>query len=257
LLNNRQQSGRRRGRGGQRQQGNSGRPEQGNRIDNRARGNAPQLLEKYKSLARDAQQAGDRVMTEYYLQFADHYFRVVAEQRARYEEQRRQRDDWRDDEDEGGEGEDRAYASDNDDDGEGDEEPRRQAQNRNNNRDRSYRPRDDDRGARMRDDERAPRAREDDRSQRPRDEERPQRSRDDDRGNRRPREDRYRRDEQDAPSTIDVAVLPPAFGSDGPMTAIPDLPMGDEGPSATQDEAPPAPRRRGRPKREAVSDEAA
>ena len=91
LINNRQQSGRRRGRGGQRQNGSGGggggrSPEMGNRIDSRARGNAPQLLEKYKTLARDAQQAGDRVLAEYYLQFADHYFRVLAESRARYEE---------------------------------------------------------------------------------------------------------------------------------------------------------------------------
>jgi hypothetical protein len=87
LINNRQQSGRRRGRGGQNgQRPQNGRPELGNRIDNRARGNAPQLLEKYKTLARDAQQAGDRVLAEYYFQFADHYFRVLAESRARYEE---------------------------------------------------------------------------------------------------------------------------------------------------------------------------
>ena len=58
----------------------------GNRIDSRARGNAAQLLEKYKTLARDAQQAGDRVLAEYYLQFADHYFRVLAESRARFDE---------------------------------------------------------------------------------------------------------------------------------------------------------------------------
>ncbi len=87
LINNRQQTGRRRGRGGQNgQRPQSGRPEMGNRIDNRARGNAPQLLEKYKTLARDAQQSGDRVLAEYYFQFADHYFRVLAESRARYEE---------------------------------------------------------------------------------------------------------------------------------------------------------------------------
>ena len=87
MINNRQQSGRRRGRGGQNgQRPQNGRPELGNRIDNRARGNAPQLLEKYKTLARDAQQAGDRVLAEYYFQFADHYFRVLAESRARFEE---------------------------------------------------------------------------------------------------------------------------------------------------------------------------
>jgi hypothetical protein len=33
---------------------------------------------------------GDRVNTEYYLQFADHYFRVLAETRSRFEENRRQ-----------------------------------------------------------------------------------------------------------------------------------------------------------------------
>jgi len=98
LINNRQ-GGRRRGRGGQRPQGNPGRPDQGNRIDNRARGNAQQLHEKYKNLARDAQMAGDRVNTEYYLQFADHYFRVLNENRARFEDQRRPRDDAQNDED--------------------------------------------------------------------------------------------------------------------------------------------------------------
>ena len=66
-------------------------PAAGNRQDNRQRGNAAQLLEKYKGLARDAQMQGDRVQTEYYLQFADHYYRILNENRARFEEQRRQR----------------------------------------------------------------------------------------------------------------------------------------------------------------------
>lgn len=86
---NQRQGGRRRGRGGQRGQNLGGQP--GNRQDNRQRGNAAQLLEKYKNLARDAQLAGDRVQTEYYLQYADHYFRVLSENRARFEDQRRQR----------------------------------------------------------------------------------------------------------------------------------------------------------------------
>lgn len=92
MINNRQ-GGRRRGRGGQRGQNLGGQP--GNRQDNRQRGNAAQLLEKYKSMARDAQLSGDRVQTEYYLQFADHYFRVLSENRSRFEEQnpRRSRDD--------------------------------------------------------------------------------------------------------------------------------------------------------------------
>ena len=85
MINNRQ-GGRRRGRGGQRPQGISGRPD-GNRQDNRQRGNAAQLLEKYKTMARDMQLAGDRVQTEYYLQFADHYFRVLEDSRSRFEEQ--------------------------------------------------------------------------------------------------------------------------------------------------------------------------
>ena len=100
MINNRQ-GGRRRGRGGQRGQNLGGQPG-GNRQDNRQRGNAAQLLEKYKSMARDAQLAGDRVQTEYYLQFADHYFRVLGESRARFEERPSQRDDEFDD-DEGDE----------------------------------------------------------------------------------------------------------------------------------------------------------
>ena len=86
MINNRQ-GGRRRGRGGQRGQNLGGQPG-GNRQDNRQRGNAAQLLEKYKSMARDSQLAGDRVQSEYYLQFADHYFRVLSENRARFEDQR-------------------------------------------------------------------------------------------------------------------------------------------------------------------------
>jgi hypothetical protein len=73
-----------------------------NQIDNRARGNAAQMLEKYKKLAQDAQFNGDRVNAEYHLQFADHYFRVLADFRSRQEarseqqSERRPRDDWRD-----------------------------------------------------------------------------------------------------------------------------------------------------------------
>ena len=81
MINNRQN--RRRGRGGQRGQGN--------RQDNRQRGNAVQLLDKYKGLARDAQMSGDRVQAEYYLQFADHYHRVVEEYKAEKEAKQEQR----------------------------------------------------------------------------------------------------------------------------------------------------------------------
>ena len=81
MINNRQ-GGRRRGRGGGPRGPNLG-GQPGNRQDNRQRGNAAQLLEKYKNLARDSQLAGDRVQTEYYLQYADHYFRVLGENRSR------------------------------------------------------------------------------------------------------------------------------------------------------------------------------
>lgn len=89
MINNRQAGRRNRGRNnnGRPNGGNRGGGDNGNRIDSRARGNAAQLLEKYKNMARDAQLAGDRVNAEYYLQFADHYFRVLADNRARQEEQ--------------------------------------------------------------------------------------------------------------------------------------------------------------------------
>jgi Domain of unknown function (DUF4167) len=90
LNNNRGNNNRRRGRGNRQ---NNGGGQQLNRIDSRARGNAPQLLEKYRKLAQDAHLNGDRVQAEYYLQFADHYFRVIADARLRQEEQRARRDD--------------------------------------------------------------------------------------------------------------------------------------------------------------------
>lgn len=224
MLNNRQ-AGRRRGRGGQRPQ-NGGR-EQGNRIDNRARGNAPQLLEKYKSLARDAQLAGDRVMTEYYLQFADHYFRVVAETRARFEESRPQRDEWS-----GDDGDDQGSSESIDSEqGEEDRSPPRRQDNRERN----------DRG------DRGPR---------------PERNNNERGNNDRDRNDRYAGDrgngrynpnrgdlDDDAveSATIDVNVLPPSFGSDGMVAPIPDFAVEAEEPAA-------APRRRGRPRRVEADD---
>jgi hypothetical protein len=50
-----------------------------NRNENRMRGNPGQLLEKYKSLAREALTAGDRVLAEHYFQHADHYLRMSNE----------------------------------------------------------------------------------------------------------------------------------------------------------------------------------
>lgn len=99
-MNNNRGNNRRRGRGN-RQQGGG---QQLNRIDSRARGNAPQLLEKYRKLAHDAHLNGDRVTAEYYLQFADHYFRVIADTRQRQDEARLRRDDrWQEGTDDGDE----------------------------------------------------------------------------------------------------------------------------------------------------------
>ena len=52
LNNNNRGNNRRRGRGNRQSGGGGG--QQLNRIDSRARGNAPQLLEKYRKLAQDA-----------------------------------------------------------------------------------------------------------------------------------------------------------------------------------------------------------
>ena len=104
---NSNRNNRRRGRNNRNQGGGNS----ANRIDSRARGNAPQLLDKYKKLAQDAQHNGDRVQAEYYLQFADHYFRVIADNKARQEEAKAKRADERgnqsDDDDSDDDGEDR------------------------------------------------------------------------------------------------------------------------------------------------------
>lgn len=182
MINNRQ-NGRRRGRGGQQaRNGQPGAPDRGSRLDNRARGNAAQLLEKYKTLARDAQMQGDRVNTEYYLQFADHYFRVLSENRARFEEQRppaRQNDN-RDDfgsDDEGGDhqrgyqGRDDQNNDDSWDDGDQPSQPEQRAYapraERQDRSDRSDRPERQDRGDRQDRPERAERQDRGDRQDRP------------------------------------------------------------------------------------------
>jgi len=158
----------------------------GNRQDNRQRGNAAQLLEKYKTLARDAQLAGDRVQTEYYLQYADHYFRVLEENRSRYEEQQAQRRPRRDDEDYDSEAEGdeelTAESDGGDDDGEGEIRQRPQRDHgRERGRDRFDR-----------------RERQEARSNdRPRDE---------------PRDDRPEVDEEPE-ERIALGVLPPAIGA--------------------------------------------
>jgi hypothetical protein len=218
LINNRQQGGRRRGRGGQRGQnlggGGGGGGQPGNRQDNRQRGNAAQLLEKYKSLARDAQLAGDRVQTEYYLQYADHYFRVLGESRSRFEEQRRQRGD--SDEDEGDDDLVEADGESSDSD------------------DRQDRPQRQDRGERY-----SPRE--------PREAREPRRYARDD-GGENDDEDTGRPSQRanGDDDSLPLDVLPPAIGADGPSSvAIDDLP---------EPEAEPAPRRTRAPRRPKTDD---
>ena len=137
MINNRQ-GGSRRGRG-QRGAQSLGGGQPGNRQDNRQRGNAAQLLEKYKSMARDAQLAGDRVQSEYYLQFADHYFRVLSENRSRMEEQRPRREHEFDDE-----GEDEAMET-AEESGDEDRPERSERQDRGDRFNRDRRPRRDER----------------------------------------------------------------------------------------------------------------
>lgn len=58
-----------------------GKQQDSNRNEIKVRGNPKQLLEKYTNAARDAMQAGDRVLAEHNHQFADHYQRVINEMR--------------------------------------------------------------------------------------------------------------------------------------------------------------------------------
>jgi hypothetical protein len=235
LINNRQ-NGRRRGRGGggggPRVPGQS--PNPGNRQENRSRGNAAQLHEKYKALARDAQMQGDRVQTEYYLQFADHYFRVLNEGRPRFEEQRPRRDDFSDED----EDQDETMLGDGDDRDERDEQPYREQrperadrerQARDDRPERFERPYRDDRPERA---ERQPREGREDRPQRQPREVREDRPREDrveraERPERQPREERgdrpqrirpraRPRDEEEGQNEerISLEVLPPAIAAD-------------------------------------------
>jgi hypothetical protein len=162
----------------------------GNRQDNRQRGNAAQLLEKYKSLARDAQLGGDRVQTEYYLQFADHYFRVLSETRSRFEDQRRGHD-----EDGDGEEDETSEMVESEAEVEAVERPqRRQAQGRGRDRDDRYERQDRH-----------------------------------ERGNGRVRDDGDEV-EAEADERIAFDVLPPAIGADEAVAAEPETVMEEEAP---------------------------
>jgi hypothetical protein len=139
LIRNNQNRRRRGGNNnGPRPQQMNGGNNYGNRLDNRQRGNASQLLEKYRALARDAQQAGDRVTAEYYLQYADHYYRVLGDYRDKAPDQNRARRDNFDDDSAGYNG--------GNDDTDSDDEDRDDDRSDARGDDRGEAPRSEDRG---------------------------------------------------------------------------------------------------------------
>ena len=49
-------------------------------LPSRNNHNAPKLIEKYNDLAREASSNGDKILSENYLQHADHFTRILNEQ---------------------------------------------------------------------------------------------------------------------------------------------------------------------------------
>ncbi len=199
--NNNRRRGRNNNNNSRQQQNNRSGFDFNNSIDNRARGNASQMLEKYKKLAQDAQFNDDRVNAEYHLQFADHYFRVLADFRSRQEArqdqqgERRPRDDSREDsaDRDDWQNEDRAPSYDEQGSNEGaDVEQPRDADSEGRRPQREDRPRRNDRyerGDRNNND----RGNNGDRS-----------------ANRAPRR-HHSEDVSDEPAGLDIAVLPPSI----------------------------------------------
>lgn len=204
--NNRPQNNNNRRRG--RNNNNNNRQQNNNRsgfdfnnsIDNRARGNAAQMLEKYKKMAQDAQFNGDRVNAEYHLQFADHYFRVLADfrsrQEARQEQQgeRRPRDDNREDNRDDWQNDDRSQGLYEQSSSEGADTE-------------SETPEDSTRNER---EDRQPQRAANNEDRRPRRNDRPERNDRNRDGNRAPRR-HHSEEADDAPAGLDLAVLPPSI----------------------------------------------
>ncbi|MCR6502700.1 DUF4167 domain-containing protein [Shinella sp. CPCC 101442] len=82
--------------------------------DVKIRGTAQHIAEKYSTLARDAQSAGDRVIAENYLQHAEHYNRIIAAAQAQMQE-RYPRDERADNADRGDDGDRDGYDQDDGD----------------------------------------------------------------------------------------------------------------------------------------------
>lgn len=89
---------RQRGRG-RKGNGQSNRSFESNGPDIKIRGSANHIYEKYLQLSRDASSSGDRVMSENYLQHAEHYYRIIQANQAQQKERedaRAQRDEAQD-----------------------------------------------------------------------------------------------------------------------------------------------------------------
>jgi hypothetical protein len=88
-----QKNNRSRGRGNRKSGGGGGNVV--NRVfdsagpEGKVRGTPQQIIDKYLSLARDAQTSGDRVISENFLQHAEHYQRLLIQATAQQEQNRR------------------------------------------------------------------------------------------------------------------------------------------------------------------------
>ncbi len=60
--------------------------------EGKVRGTPQQIIDKYLSLARDAQTSGDRVVSENFLQHAEHYQRMLIQAASTQEQSRRELD---------------------------------------------------------------------------------------------------------------------------------------------------------------------
>ena len=56
------------------------------RKNNRNNGNVDKLISKYNELAREALSNGDKILSENYYQYADHFLRISSEQKEKQKE---------------------------------------------------------------------------------------------------------------------------------------------------------------------------
>ena len=56
------------------------------RKNNRNNGNVEKLITKYNELAREALSNGDKILSENYYQYADHFLRISTEQKEKQKE---------------------------------------------------------------------------------------------------------------------------------------------------------------------------